>query len=59
MKRLPPSGYVPAEETKKPGYLKARMTMYRKQIEEDKKKADAIKAEADLKVTKLGRRDPK
>jgi hypothetical protein len=31
----------------------------RKRIAEEKKKADAIKIEAELKVTKLGRRDPK
>ena len=55
--KLKPSGYVPAEESRKPGYLAKRMAIYRKQIEDEKKKAEQIKVEQDAKVRKLGRAD--
>ena len=38
MKRLPPSGYISAEESKRPGYLARRMVMYRKQVEDEQRK---------------------
>ncbi|HZR03658.1 MAG TPA: hypothetical protein VFA81_10855 [Burkholderiales bacterium] len=57
--KLKPSGYITAAEAKKPGYLAKRMAIYRKQVEEEKNKAEAIKAEAAQKVRKLGGRDPK
>jgi hypothetical protein len=47
--------YVPSVETD----IRATFRRERKRIAEEKKKADAIKIEAELKVTKLGRRDPK
>jgi hypothetical protein len=53
-----PFRYITAEETKKPGYLKARMVMYRKQVEEQKQREQQVKDEAALKVRKIGR-DPK
>jgi hypothetical protein len=55
--KLPPSGYKTAEETRAPGYLAKRMALYRKQIEEQKQKQEAIKVEQVVKVRKLGRAD--
>jgi hypothetical protein len=52
--KLKPSGYITADETKKPGYLAKRMELYRRQLTGQKKKDDAIKAEAEAKVRKLG-----
>lgn len=40
MKRLPPSGYIPAAETKMPGYLAKQMKKYRAQVEEQKRKRE-------------------
>jgi hypothetical protein len=57
--KLPPSGYKTAEETRAPGYLAKRMEKYRKQVEEEAKKAEAIKAEQAVKVRKLGGRADK
>jgi hypothetical protein len=53
MKRLPPSGYVTADESKKPGYLAKRMAIYRAKVEEQKKKDDAVKAELAKKVARI------
>jgi hypothetical protein len=55
--KLKPSGYKTWEETMKPGYLADRMkNKYRNQVEEEAKKAEAIKAEQAVKVRKLGGR---
>lgn len=43
MKRLPPSGYVTAEESRRPGYLAKRLALYRARV---KAKADQDKANA-------------
>lgn len=53
MKRLPPSGYIPAAETKKPGYLAKRMAIYRARVEAQKKKDDELKAELAKKVARI------
>jgi hypothetical protein len=57
VKRLtdPSFRYVKSVETD----IRKTFARERKRIAEEKKKADAIKIEAELKVTKLGRRDPK
>lgn len=36
MKRLPPSGYVPADDSMKPGYLARRMAGYRMKAAQEK-----------------------
>lgn len=47
--------YVPSVETN----IRATFRRERKRIADEKKKADAIKSEAEVKVRKLGGRDPK
>ena len=53
MPKPKPSGYVTAEETKKPGYLAKRMKMYRQMVEEAKRKQQENEAEAQAKTIKF------
>jgi hypothetical protein len=55
MKRPPnPFRYVTAEHTNKPGYLKARMRMYRAQVEAEKQQ----RQQDDAKVTSIKKVKP-
>lgn len=40
-RRLPPSGYVPAEQSMKPGYLAKRIAMYAARLKAEKEKREA------------------
>lgn len=53
MPKLPPSGYVPADETNKPGYLARRMKVYRQLIEDAKRRRQQNEAEVQEKVKPL------
>ncbi len=40
MKKLSPSGYIPAEDSKRPGYLQRRMAAYRMRVALEKEAAE-------------------
>ncbi len=53
MKKLPPSGYISADDTLKPGYLARRMKEYRDMVKAQKAKDEAIRAEVAQKVKRI------
>ncbi len=53
MKRLAPTGYVPAEQSRKPGYLARRMAAYRLKIALEKEAAERAQQEAQRKVRQI------
>jgi hypothetical protein len=56
MKRLPPSGYVTAEASRKPGYLAKRIALYRARLKAEAERRAAIEAEAAAKTSPIKRR---
>ena len=53
MPKLKPSGYIPAADTLRPGYLQKRMKVYRELIEEQKRRQEQNDAEAKVKVKQI------
>lgn len=55
MPKLKSSGYVPSEESRKPGYLQRRMAAYRLKLAQEKEARERREGETKRKVSRIGK----